>query len=256
MEDTGQTLRRRVTATLRARQYVVFFSIILFSLDLAVPLVSAWLYRGEPLAELLRHTWGPLADAIAARSLAIAAIFVVFVLLKTWLRAGYIRSLTGPFHPGAADRRQFFRLLGLELILQALAAVAVAVAVVAGDNLALAGAVVIGLLAIYLAIIYADYIIVLADVGPLRAIALSWRTVRSAFLLSALVLITVTLLADATSGLVDDKAAGGLAQAAPMLLVQCVLMGAVLFAADVALVSVYLDAAEHGRLGSGEKPSR
>lgn len=250
MENPGHTLPKRVTAILRARQYVVFFAIALYALDVAVPIFSAWLYRRGPLDELLRNTWGPLADAIAARSLAIAAVFVVFVLAKTWFRVGYLRSLIGPFRLGPASRTQFLRLLGLELLLQAFAAGTVGVALLAGDNLAIAGAVVIVLLVVSLAIMYADYIVVLADVGPLRAIALSWQTVRTAFLLSAAVLLSVTLLADAISGLVDDRAAGGLAQAAPMLLVQCVAMGAVLFLADVVLVSVYLEAAERRRTRS------
>ena len=81
MESSRPTLPQRVTAVLHAKQYLVFFAIGLYVLDLAVPITSAWLYRREPLAELLRNTWGPLADAVAARSAVIAAFFVVYLSL-------------------------------------------------------------------------------------------------------------------------------------------------------------------------------
>jgi len=255
MEPTGNTLPQRVIAVLRTRQYVVFFAIGLYALDVAVPILSAWLHRGARLDELLRNTWGALADAVATGSVTIIALFIVFVLVKTWLRAGYIRSLIGPFHPGAADWRQFARLLGFQLLLEALAAATVGAAVLAGGRLDVAGLIVLAVLLVYLSVIYADYIVILAGVGPLRAIRLSWRTVRAAFLPSVLVLLAVTLLGEATSSLVGDSAAGGLAEAAPMLLVQCAVMGVVLFVADVTLVTIYLDAAEHGRLRSGGRVS-
>jgi len=248
MEGTGHTLPQRVTAVLRAKQFLVFFAIGLYTLDFAVPIASAWLYRHEPLAELLRNTWGPLADAVAARSMLIAAFFIVYLLVGAWLRAGYIRSLVGPFHLRPAGRRQFLRLLGLELALEVVGALAAGALVLAGDDVLMANLVVLGLLAFYFVVLYADYIIVLADVGPLRAVALSWRTVRATPVPSALILLAVTLLGNAATGLLDEKVTGSLARALPMMLVQCVLMGAVVFVADVVLVVLYLNAAETGRL--------
>ena len=248
MDGTRHTLPQRVTAVLHAKQYLVFFAIGLYALDFAVPVVSAWLYRHEPLAELLRNTWGPLADAVAARSAVIAALFVGYLLAGTWLRAGYIRSLVGPFHLRPADRRQFLRLLVLELALEVVGALAAAAIVLAGDDLLLANAVVLGLLAVYFAVLYADYIIVIADVGPLRAIALSVRTVQATVVPSAVILVVVTLLGNAAAGLLDENVTGSLAQALPMMLVQCVIMGGVVFVADVVLVVLYINAAETGRL--------
>ena len=248
MDGTRPTLLQRVTAVLHAKQYLVFFAIGLYALDFAVPIASAWLYRHEPFAELLRNTWGPLADAVAARSAVIAALFVAYVLMLTWLRAGYIRSLVGPFHLRPADRRQFLRLLAFQVTLEAVSALAAGAIVLAGDDLLLANAVVLGLLAFYFVVLYADYIIVIADVGPLRAIALSWRTLRAAPVLSTLILLAVTLLGRAATGLLDENVTGSLARAAPMMLVQCVLMGGVVFVADVVLVVLYLNAAETGRL--------
>jgi hypothetical protein len=248
MDRTSHTLPQRVTAVLHAKQYLVFFAIGLYTLDFVVPIGSAWLYRHEPLTALLRNTWGPLADAVAARSALIAAVFVAYLLVGAWLRAGYIRSLVGPFHLRPADRRQFLRLLTLQLALEIVGALAAAAIVLAGDDLLLANVVILGLLAFYLVVLYADYIIVIGDVGPLRAIALSLRTVRATLLPSALILLAVTLLGAAATGLLDEEVTGSLARAAPMMLVQCVIMGGVVFVADVVLVVLYLNAAETGRL--------
>jgi hypothetical protein len=248
MDGTRPTLPQRVTAVLHAKQYLVFFAIGLYVLDLAVPITSAWLYRRGPLAELLRNTWGPLADAFAARSLLILALFIVYMLARTWLRAGYIRSLVGPFHLRPTDRRQFLRLAVLELALEVVAALAAGALVLAGDDLLLTSAVVLGLLAFSFVVLYADYIIVIADVGPLRAVALSWRTVMATLVPSGLILLAVTVLGNAATGLLDENVTVSLARALPMMLVQCVIMGGVVFVADVVLVVLYLDAAETGRL--------
>jgi hypothetical protein len=97
-------------------------------------------------------------------------------------------------------------------------------------------------------VLYTDYIIVIADVGPLRAVALSWRTVRAALIPSVVVLLAVTLLGNAATVLLDENVTGSLARALPMLLVQCVLMGGVVFVADVVLVTLYLSAVEKGLL--------
>jgi hypothetical protein len=248
MDGTRPTLPQRVTAVLHAKQYLVFFAIGLYALDFTVPLASAWLYRHGPLAELLRTTWGPLADAVAARSAVIAAVFVVYLLVGTWLRAGYIRSLVGPFHLRPADRRQFLRLLALQLTLEVVGALAAAAIVHAGDNVLLVNVALLGVLAFGLLVLYADYIIVIAGVGPLRAVALSWRTVRAAPIPSALILLGVTLLGNAATGLLNDSVTGSIERAMPMMLVQCVIMGAAVFVAEVVLVVIYLNAAETGRL--------
>jgi len=248
MESSRPTLPQRVTAVLHAKQYLVFFAIGLYVLDFAVPIASAWLYRHEPFAELLRNTRGPLADAVAARSAAIGAFFIVYLLVGAWLRAGYIRSLVGPFHLRPSDRRQFLRLLALELALEVVGALTAGAIVLAGTDALLANAVVLVLLALYFVVLYADYIIVIADVGPLRAVALSWRTVRATPVPSAVVLLAVTLLNMAATGLLDENVTGSLARALPMMLVQCVIMGGVVFVADVVLVVLYLNAAESGRL--------
>jgi len=247
MDGTGPTLPQRVTATLHAKQFLVFFAIGLYTLDFAVSIVSAWLYRHEPLAELLRAR-GPLADAVTARSATIAALFVVYLLVGTWLRAGYIRSLVGPFRLRPADRRQFLRLLVFLLALDVAGALAAGAIVLAGAEALLVNAALLGLLAFNMVVLYADYIIVIAGVGPLRAVALSWRAVRAAPIPSALILLAVTLIDIQAASLFNESVTGSLARALPMMIVQCVIMGGVLFVADVVLVTLYLDAAQTGRL--------
>ncbi|MCX6362877.1 MAG: hypothetical protein NTW58_01650 [Actinobacteria bacterium] len=232
---------------LHAKQYIVFFAIGLYTLDFAVALGSAWLYRHEPLAELL-YNRGPLADAVAARRAVIAAVFIVYLLVGTWLRAGYIRSLVGPFCLRPAGRRQFLRLLAFALALEIVGALAAGAFEVAGDHPLPVNAVFLGLLALNLVVLYADYIIVIADVGPLRAVALSWRTVRAAPIPSALVLLSVTILGYYAARFLHQNVTGGLARSMPLMIVQCTIMGGVMFVADVVLVVLYLDAAETGRL--------
>jgi len=247
MDGTGPTLPQRVTAVLHARQYIVFYAIGLYALDFGVSIVSAWLYRHEPIAELLRAR-GPLADAVAARSATIAALFVGYLLVGTWLRAGYIRSLVGPVRLRPADRRQFLRLLVLLLALDVAGALTAGAIVLAGADALLVNAALLGLLAFNMVVLYADYIIVIAGVGPLRAVALSWRAVRAAPIPSALILLAVTLIDIQAASLLNENVTGSLARALPMMLVQCVIMGSVLFVADVVLVTLYLDAAQAGRL--------
>ncbi len=248
MNATRPTLVQRVTAVLRAREYVVFFSIGLFALDVGVPVFSAWLHRGGPFSELMYNTWGPLADSVAARSVVIGSVWVVYVVALTWLRAGYIRSLVGPVHFRPAGGRQFANLLGFQVFLEVVSALGVWGLVAAGEDALAANLVVFGQLVIYFVVLYADYIIVLGGVGPLRGVLLSWRMVRLNLLLSAGLLLFVTLVGQLSAGLLGENVISGLTRALPMLLVQCVLMGAVVFVADVVLVVLYRDAVESGRL--------
>ena len=84
--------------------------------------------------------------------------------------------------------------------------------------------------------------------GPLRAVALSWRTVRATLVPSGLILLIVTLLANAAASLLDENFTVSLTRALPMMVVQCVIMGGVVFVADVVLVVLYLTAVESGTL--------
>jgi hypothetical protein len=253
-------LRQRVIAILRAKQYLVFFAIALLALDYAVPLVSAWLYRRDALVEVLARLGSPFYDAAAARSVTIAAIAVAFTLVTAFFRAGYIRSIIGRFHPGPRDVRQFTRLLALQVIIELIAVAPVLLNELLPDtgadsmNVALVVAVSIAFLLfflVYLAIVYADYIIVVSGLGPLHAIARSWRVVRLNLGPTLLVVLAVTLFGTLASS-VAHGAMTGIAQALPLMVIQVMVTGVVLFVADVVLVVLYLETLEAGRLRAVE----
>ena len=248
MNATRPTLPQRVTAVLRAREYVVFFAIGLFALDLAVPIVSGWMRLGGPFSEIMYSSWGALADAVATRSPLIGAVWVVYVLLMTWFRAGYIRSLAGPTRLRPASARQFLNLLAFQVILEVVGALGMWGIVAAGDDALWANLAAFAQLAVYLVVLYADYIIVLGDVGPLRGIRLSARMVRLHFLLSAGILLVVTLVGQLSASLFTENVLTSLARSLPMLLVQCVVMGAVIFVADIVLVVLYQEDTANGRI--------
>ena len=249
MNATRPTLPQRVTAVLRAREYVVFFAIGLFALDLAVPIISGWMRLGGPFSEIMYSSWGALADAVASRSPLIGAVWVAYVLVMTWFRAGYIRSLAGPTRLRPASGRQFLNLLGFQVILEVVGALGTWGIVASGEDNALgANLAAFAQLAVYLVVLYADYIIVLGGVGPLRGIGLSARMVRMHFLISAGLLLIVTLVGQLSAGLFTEDTLTSLARSLPMLLVQCVVMGALIFVADVVLVVLYLDDVQNGRL--------
>jgi hypothetical protein len=201
----------------------------------------------------MRDSWGPLADSVATRSALIGVVWVVYVLVVTWLRAGYIRSLAGPARFRPESGRQFARLLAFQVFLEVVSALGVWGLVAAGEDALAANLVVLAQLAVYFVVLYADYIIVLGGVGPLRGIHLSARMVRLYPLVSAGLLLLVTLLGQLSAGLLSEDVISGLGRALPMLLVQCVLMGALVFVADIVLVVLFQDAVESGRLKLPER---
>ena len=255
MHDTRRTLLPRVGAILRAKQYVVFFAIALYALDFAAPLVSGGLRRGGSLADVLEHLGAPVVDAVAGRSWAIAALALGVTALTAFFRAGYIRSIVGRFHAGPVDGRQFWRLLGLQVVIEAV----VAGTVVLGDRLpaepsgldwATTLALFAGMMLLFaltLVIAYSDYAVVISGLSLWRALARSWQVVR----LNALVTVTLFVAVTAFGGLVTSAAAAwmtGLPQALPAMVIEVVVFGAVVFVADVVLIVVYLDTMETGRL--------
>lgn len=245
MNVPGHTLVRQVIAVLRARQYLVFYAIGLYALSFAMTVVSAWLFQRRPIGELLDSARSPLLDAVSGPSVGILALFLVYLAVTTWLRAGYIRSLAGDFHLRPRDTGQFLRLLGLSAILAVLYALGGA-ALAWGDQSSgvrmLVGALTVtALMGANLALLYADYIVVLEDAGPLSAMARSVRVLKSAFAPSVLVLLVVTLLGAPGSAMLADGAATSLARAMPILVLWTIVPGAVMFVADVTLLVLYLD---------------
>lgn len=252
MDATGHTLTQRVIAVLRARQYVLFYAIGLYAFGFAVTLTSAWLYRHRPIGELLDDARSPLIDAVAGRSASILLLFLAYIAVSTWLRAGYIRSLNGDFHLRPRDTAQFLRLLTLNVVLAVVYAIGSAV-MVWGSQAATAGNVAAALaaavlMAISLAALYADYIIVLADTGPLAAVIRSTRVLATAFAGSVLVLLVVTLLGSPNGALLSSVAQNSLPRAMPIMVIWTVALGGILFVADVVLLVLYLDSPARGEL--------
>ena len=255
MHDTRRTLLPRVGAILRAKQYVVFFAIALYALDFAAPLVSGWLRRGGSLTGVLEHVGAPVGDAVAGRDLVIAALALGVAVVTAFFRAGYIRSIVGRFHVGPVDGRQFWRLLGLQLVIEAVAAGTVVLgerlpADPSGLDWASTLALVAAMLLLYaltLVIAYSDYAIVISGLSLRRAMARSWRVFR----LNTLVTVLLFVVVVAFGGLVTSATAAwmtGLPQALPAMVIEIVLFGLVLFVADVVLIVVYLETMETGRL--------
>ncbi len=252
MDAKGHTLTQRVTAVLRARQYVVFYAIGLYAFGFAVTLTSAWLYRHRPIGELLDDARSPLIDAVAGRSASIMLLFLAYIAVSTWLRAGYIRSLNGDFHLRPRDAGQFLRLLALNAVLAVVYAIGSAV-MVWGSQAATAGNVAAALAAavlmvISLAALYADYIVVLAGLGPLAAVVRSTRVLATAFGGSVIVLLVVTLLGNPNGALLSSVAQASLPRAMPIMVVWTVALGGVLFVADVVLLVFYLGSPARGEL--------
>jgi len=260
MHDTRRTLLPRVGAILRAKQYVVFFAIALYTLDYATPLVSARLRHGGSLVDVLEQLGSPFVDAVADRSVVIAGLALGVAVVTAFFRAGYIRSIVGRFHVGPRDARQFGRLLGLQLALEGVAAAGVLLSGRlpadpssldwTGGLAALAGTFLI--VGVSLVIAYSDYAIVISGVSLWAALARSWRVFRLNPLVTMLALLTVTVL----GGLVTALGSGwmtGLPQALPGMVIEIVLFGLVLFVADVFLIVVYLETVESGRLKERER---
>jgi hypothetical protein len=172
-------------------------------------------------------------------------LFLVYLAVATWLRAGYIRSLAGAFHLRPRDVGQFLRLLGLSVMLAIVYALGGATLAWSGqDTIArtLGGALTVAaLMAINLAVLYADYIVVLEDAGPLKAIVRSTRVLKGAFGASVLVLLIVTLLGSPGSAMLAAAAQTSLTRALPMLVLWTIVPGAIMFVADVALLVFYLN---------------
>jgi hypothetical protein len=257
MNVPGHTLVRQVIAVLRAKQFLVFYAIGLYALSFAVTLASAWLYAHRPIGELLDGARSPLIDAVAGPSVSILALFLVYLAVTTWLRAGYIRSLAGDFHLRPRDAGQFLRLLGLGVILAALYALGGAALAWgdqgAGARMVLGALTVTALMVANLALLYADYIVVIGGAGPLTAMTRSVRVLKSAFAPSVLVLLVVTLLGAPGSAMLADGAATSLSRAMPVLVLWAVVPGAVMFVADVTLLVLYLN---HRRNDEAETPGK
>jgi hypothetical protein len=247
MDVTGPTLLRRALAVLQAKQNLVFYAIPVYALVALVPLVLSWLHDDGSVDEIVGRAQAPFFDATAAPGLVAIGIVVAYLAIFTWFRAGYIRSIVGRFHLRPQDGAQFASLLGLQLLIEVVSGLGAWVVATTEDTAAVTvTGVVVFIFSI--AIMYADYAIVITGLDPLRAIARSWACVGANLLLSTMLALVVNLIAIAAATLLAQMVDGGLPQALPLLVVYVVVMGVVTFVADVILVVAYVYAVENGRL--------
>lgn len=245
MDETRATLAGRVLAVLRAKQHLVFFAIALTALDLGVPALAAWLHHGGTSAESLLDASTPLEHVLRSRDPLIAFLVAASLLTGVWFRAGYIRSILGSLHLRPQDGRQYGRLLVFTLVLDVVVATAAAFVGASPDPARLLVAQV-AFLAFVVVVQYGDYAIVITGVGPLRALARSWSTVRAEPIASVAIALAWLIATTGVALLLLPATADGLLHGLPLLLVTTVLLGCLTFAADVALIVVYLTAVERG----------
>ena len=212
-----------------------------------MPLVLSWLHDGGSAHDAIGRVQAPLYDTVAAPGLLSVGLVVLFLAAFTWFRAGYIRSIVGRFHARPQNGAQFASLLGLYALIEVAGGLGAWIIATTDAPVAatLAGIVV---LLFTVAVMYADYAIVITGLDPVRAIARSWACLRANLALSILVVLVVDLVATAARTALARTATGGLAQAVPVLVIFIVVMGVVTFAADVVLVVAYVNATETGRL--------
>ncbi len=247
MDATGPTTFQRVAAVLRAKQHMVFFAISLSVFTTAVPLIVSWARDDAPFAGLLDRSPAVLYDAAQSRALWLAAAVALYLLVFTWFRAGYLRSLVGRFHLRPQDGAQFLRLLALEIAVETLGALSVWSA--SGGVGTVAAVVGLALFLANLALLYADYAIVISALGPVRAVSASLTCLRRNPGLSFAVVLAAVLFQWGAFSLLHLLATGSLARSLPVLVVYVVLLGVATFVADVILIVVYLKTTE----GSGDR---
>jgi hypothetical protein len=246
--NAAPALPQRIGRLLRAKEFLVFYAIGLGTLDLGVALLTGWLYHHRPLHELLGLDNSALGDAIAGRTVALIVIAVLYLLLAAFLRAGYLRSLLGRLHLAPRDGTQFRRLLAL-MVLIALVGWGLAAALHAVAQRG--GLVDLLLLVVVVATIpflYADYAIIVSNVGAGRAIARSLKTCRLNLSISILMLVAPLAVNEIVVRLLPTGGTGSAGTLLPDLVIHLLVWGSVLFLADVVLICVYIDSIERGKI--------
>ncbi len=250
MEMNLQYLVGRISATLRAKQFLVFYAIAIYAVEMVTPLLTDWLSSGDPLSDVYRRSTTLLYQLLVSPDLLTATIVAVSLLLTTWFTAGYIRSIVGRLHFAPQNGSQFLSLLGLMLIIELVyLGIDVLFRTVGTSE---PSALLIDLLQLLVAatLLYPDYAIIISGGDPFSAIVKSLRTLRANVPFSLVILAVVVILVRLVAALIDPAIDGGLRDMIGLLVVRTIAIGAVTFVADVALVMVYIDAVERGALRS------
>jgi hypothetical protein len=246
MEMNRETLVPRISLTLRAKQFLVFYAVALFTVDFATPIATGWMRRRQPLSDLLSALPSPLGDLARGPVFPIALVLAGSLALTAWFRAGYIRSIVGSLHLAPQGGRQFASLLGLLIITDGIYWGADLGFAALTSHAGLPTLLYFGLLAVGLVLLYADYAVVISGLDPLGGIKRSWQTLRATWWWSLFILFTATVLTNLVGALIDSRLRGSFVDMLPLLVARTVVLGGVTFVADVALIIVYIEALERG----------
>jgi len=253
MEMNRPTLWHRVLSLLRAKQFLVFYAIGLYLLDFVPGVAATWVAQRQPLASILGSDYSLIGATLRARThlgdLAVdLLILVLAICLAAFFRAGYLRSLLGRTHAGPVDAAQFRAMAGLTALMALMDWAAGIGSTWAAASLGRAVLVEAGLLAANLLVLYADYAIVVANLGLLAAIRSSLDTVRAHLALSVGALVTFMVISLNFLGLIGPEISGPVANFAPLLIVWVLVLGSLSFVTDVLFIMVYIDSIERGRI--------
>jgi len=243
-------LPQRIVRLLRAKEFLVFYSIGLAALDFGGPLLTGWLRHHRPLPALVDARSSVAGDAVAGHTVALLLAAVAYLLASTILTSGYLRSLLGKLHWGPRDGSQFGRMLVYTVAFTLLEWGTVAAAGAAGTDTATLEWLLVVQVAVSLPLLYAGYAIIASNVGPLRAVVRSLRTFAANIALTLLVLLGL-LEVGFVLGVLAPLTADRTAPLLPALVVHVLVWGSVSFLADVVLLSVYIDTIERGTLPPG-----
>ena len=249
MEMNRQTLSQRIFSTLRAKQQLVLFAIVLGTLDFCVPLFGAWLQRPRPLADLIAHSTSPLY-LLRAPSFGVVVLLAGYVALASWLRAGYIRSIIGTTHFSPQSGRQWASMAGLLVVTFGLS-VATDVGLAGTSDAGSLTLVQVFELAVTFVLLYADYAIVIGGLDPMTAIRRSLTTASRTLFASLSVMLFFTLVGQLLSWLIDQRLTGSLIDMLLLLATRLIAFGGLAFVSDVALILIYIDAVERGVVPPG-----
>jgi len=243
-------LIQRIGRLLHAKEFLVFFAIGLGVLDFAAPLATGWLFRHRSLTALLATGNSVVGDAAAGRRVAIVAVALVYLLVSAFFTAGYLRSLLGKLHWGPRDARQFSRIFVLLALVAAISWGIAALESAANGRLNDTALLLLAFVVqtvIYVPLLYAEYAIVVSNVGLVRALVRSVQTFTANGFVSLLVLFSLFEI----SLLLWQLLPGGSGDAltlGPTILIHVLVWGSVSFLSDVVLLSVYIDSIERGTL--------
>jgi hypothetical protein len=242
MEMNRQTLGQRISATIWAKQHLVFFAIVLAVLDFSVPLLGAWLHHRQALSDLIANGRSPFY-LLGSLNIGVVALLIGYIALSSWLRAGYIRSIVGSLHLAPQNGLQWASMAGLLAVTFGLEAAIDVAATATSPALLLTLLQLVQLFAM-LVLLYADYAIVISGLDPLTAIRRSWTTVRTRLAASVAVTMSFILVQLMLQWLIDPRLTGSFADMVLLLVVRLLAFGSVAYVTDVILIVVYIDAIE------------